>query len=438
MALANDAYVLLAVFLLTYILIVRKNFDKTLAAAVGGVLSVLVGIFISEEKYGMEEVLHYHDFEILAIVIGILIIVEISTKSGLFHYLSIKVLKLSKGDPAKLLLYFGLLTVILSGVLNNIACMLIVGSLTFLACDRLDLDPKPFILSEMFLTAVGGNLTVVSSVPNVIVAAQFGIKFHEFLIIALPISALLTLVSFAVYRLIFKFPPASEEERQERLEKVAEFDEWGAVEDKAFFNKSAFVLAMTMTLFVLAEPLGMSLAFVAVLGAVTMVFISGEKMEEALKIDWALIAFFAGLFVLIAGLSHAGVLDEFAEILGENLPKDQLASTLIILWVMAIMSGIVDNIVLAAALSPVLVSVSETKGWNNNAVAWALVLGANLGGGLTPIGAPANVIAISNLEKRSKEKIGWGDFLRFSILIIGVQLMIATIYIGILSTMVFT
>ncbi|MFX0113007.1 MAG: SLC13 family permease [Candidatus Hodarchaeota archaeon] len=438
MVLNNDIYILFGIFILTYILIIRKSFDKTLAAAIGAVLTVLVGIFIRDPKYRMHDVLHYHDFEILAIVIGILVIVEISTKSGLFHYLSIKVLKLSKGDPARLLVYFGILTVILSGVLNNIACMLIVGSLTFIACERLDLDPKPFIIAEMFLTAVGGNLTLVSSVPNVIVGSQFEISFVEFLLISLPISIMLTLASFAIYRVMFRFSPPTEEEKEQRIEKVNEFDEWGAVDDKAIFYKSAAVLAGTMILFVFAETLEMSLAFVAILGAVSMVFFSGEKMEEALKIDWALIAFFAGLFVLIAGLNKAGALKEFANLLADNLLDDQLASSLIILWVMAIFSGIVDNIVLAAALSPVLLQVSEAKDWNPKAIAWALVLGANLGGGLTPIGAPANVIAISNLEKRSKEKIGWGDFLKFSALIIGIQLIITTVYVALISVFIFT
>ncbi|MFW9915397.1 MAG: SLC13 family permease [Candidatus Thorarchaeota archaeon] len=437
MPLNNGIYVLLAIFFLTYILIIRKNFDKTLAAAIGGVLTVLVGIFVRDPRFSMHDVLLYHDFEILAIVVGILIIVEISTKAGLFHYLSIKVLKLSKGDPGRLLVYFGILTVILSGVLNNIACMLIVGSLTFLACERLDLDPKPFIISEMFLTAVGGNLTLVSSVPNVIIGSAFEISFAEFLLVSLPISILLTMTSFAIYRLMFKFPPATDEEKEERIEKVNEFDEWGAVDDKALFYKSAAVLIGTMTLFVFADALEMSLAFVAILGAVSIVLVSGEKMEEALRIDWALIAFFAGLFVLIAGLDKAGALDEFANLLADSLLDDQLPSTLIILWVMAIFSGIVDNIVLTAALSPVLLQVSESKDWNPKAVAWALVFGANLGGGFTPIGAPANVIAISNLEKRSKEKVGWGDFIKLSVLVIGVQLIITTIYVAILSALIF-
>lgn len=437
MALNNDIYVLLVVFLLTYVLIIRKSFDKTLAAAIGAVLTVLVGIFVRNPKFTMHDVLIYHDFEILAIVIGILIMVEISTKSGLFHFISIKVLKLSKGDPTHLLIYFGILTVVLSGVLNNIACMLIVGSLTFIACERLDLDPKPFIFSEMFLTAVGGNLTLVSSVPNVIVGSTFKISFAEFILVALPISILLTLASFAMYRVIFKFPPSSDEEKEERKEKVSEFDEWAAVDDKTLFYKSAAILAGTMILFVFAETLEMSLAFVAILGAVSMVLVSGEKMEEALKIDWSLIVFFGGLFVLIAGLDEAGALDEFANFLADNLHDDQLASSLIILWVMAIFSGVVDNIVLAAALSPVLLAVSESKGWNHKAIAWSLIFGANLGGGFTPIGAPANVIAISNLEKRSNEKIGWGDFIKLSIVIIGIQLIIATAYVAFLSAIVF-
>ncbi len=435
--LTDDAYVLFGIFILTYILIIRKTFDKTLAAALGGVLTVLVGVYVQDPKFTLQDVVLFHDFEILLIVIGVLILVEVSTKSGLFHFISVKILKYSQGDPTKLMIYFGILTVVLSGVLNNIACMLIVGSLTFIACERLTLDPKPFILSEMFLTAVGGNLTIVSSVPNIIVASKFSISFVDFLIIALPISLVLTVVSFLVYRVLFTFPSPTEEEKQERLERVNEFDEWAAVSDKKMFYKCAIILTSTMLLFVFADALGLTLAYVAILGAIMMVFVSGEKMEEALNIDWSLIVFFGGLFTLIAGLEQAGALEEFATILADNLIEDQLISSIIILWTMGLFSGIVDNIVLAAALSPVLLGVSEELGWNSKAIAWALVFGANLGGGLTPIGAPANVIAISNLEKRSKTKMGWGDFIKLSVVVIGIQMLVVTFYVAFLSLFIF-
>jgi Na+/H+ antiporter NhaD/arsenite permease-like protein len=194
------------IFLLTYIGIINPKFDKTLAALLGAVAVTLVlvflripdphhpGAYISEQS-----LFHFTDASIIALIIGTLIIVDIAQSSGVFHFLAIKILKASKGDPQTLLIYFGALTLILSALVNNISAMMIVGSLTILACERLDLDPKPYIITELSMTTAGGIMTLVSSVPNIILSQPFEIDFVTFLIVGAPLGIFTMIISFVIF-----------------------------------------------------------------------------------------------------------------------------------------------------------------------------------------------------------------------------------------------
>ena len=431
------------IFLLTYIGIINPKFDKTLAALLGAVAVTLIlvflripdphhpGAYISEQS-----LFHFTDASIIALIIGTLIIVDIAQSSGVFHFLAIKILKASKGDPQTLLIYFGALTLILSALVNNISAMMIVGSLTILACERLDLDPKPYIITELSMTTAGGIMTLVSSVPNIILSQPFEIDFVTFLIVGAPLGIFTMIISFAIFIPMFNIRRAKDPELMKL--KVEEFDEWSAVKSRSAFNRSIIVLSMTILGFVFSQQLGISLAMVAIAGAVVMIVTSGKKLEYIFeKLDWHLVAFFVGLFILINALDVVHILDFIAEALAAILPSDDFFAATILLWFISVISGIVDNIVVAAAFGPILLDVAITEGYSQALFAWAAIFGANFGGGITPIGAPSAVVGLAILYRKTGEKIGWGEFIKTQGLATLVRLVITTVYLGILFSLGF-
>lgn len=424
------------IFILTYIGIIHPKIDKTLAAIIGAIMATIVIIYLRipdtvGDAITEQGLLHFQDLQIIALIIGTLIIVDIAQDSGVFHFLAIKILKASKGDPRNLLIYFGALTLVLSALVNNISAMMIVGSLTIIACERLELDPKPYIITELSMTTAGGIMTLISSVPNIIISQKFEITFFEFLLIGAPLGIITMIVSFAIFLPLFKIQKAKDPELMAM--KVSDFDEWSAVKDRNAFYRSIIVLSLTILGFMFSQQLGLSLALVAVVGGFIMIVTSGKKLELVFeKLDWILVAFFLGLFVLINALDVVLVLDFIAESLALILPPDPFWASTILLWVIAIISGIVDNIVVAAAFGPILLEVVEAKDLPAGIIAWAAIFGANFGGGITPIGAPSAVIGLAILYRKTGEKIGWGEFIKTQGLATIARLSVTTIYLGVL------
>ncbi|OLS21263.1 MAG: Arsenical pump membrane protein [Candidatus Heimdallarchaeota archaeon LC_2] len=442
--------IILVIFILTYIGIIHQSFDKTLAAVLGAMAASIAIIYMKIQVDNPHlpgefmdateaQLIHFEDLSIIGLIFGTLILVEVSQEAGVFHYLSVNILKATKGDPKKLLRYFGALTMILSALVNNISAMMIVGSLTLIACERLELDPKPYIITELSMTTVGGIMTLISSVPNIIVAQIFGLTFTSFLIIGAPFAIIAMILNFMIFEYLFRndIPVPSDPKINEA--KVNEFDPWGAVTDKNLFYKSIFVLTLTIFGFVFSAQLGLSLAVIAISGAVLIVLVSGIKIDEIMsRLDWGLIAFFLGLFVLIQALALVDILAFIAEKLTEILPNDSLTSSIILLWFISIISGVVDNIVVAAAFGPILFEVANNPDnpLSPDLLAWAMIFGANFGGGLTPIGAPSAVVGLALLYRKTGEKIGWGEFIKTQGLATFVRLIFTSFYLWFLHIFV--
>ena len=432
--------VILGLFILTYVGIIHPQIDKTLAAVVGAIAATLAIILFLRipdphdptHTIAEDGLLHFTDLEIIALIIGTLIIVDIAQDSGVFHFLSIKILKASKGDPRRLLYYFGALTVVLSAMVNNISAMMIVGSLTLIACERLELDPKPYIITELSMTTTGGIVTLISSVPNIIISQIFGITFVSFLVVGAPLGFLTMVITFAIFIPLLKIQKAKDPELMAM--KVADFDEWSAVKDRKSFYRSVIILSATILAFVFSQQLGLSLAMIAVTGGFIMIMASGKKLELVFeKLDWHLVAFFLGLFMFINALDVVQVLDFVAVQMTLILPESTFWAATILLWMTALISGIVDNIVVAAAFGPILFTIATgANGFQPGLIAWAAIFGANFGGGITPIGAPSAIIGLSLLYRKTGEKIGWGEFIKTQGIATIARLVATTIYLALL------
>ncbi|MCY3412860.1 MAG: hypothetical protein INQ03_14580 [Candidatus Heimdallarchaeota archaeon] len=437
-----NVMIILFIFILTYIGIIHDKIDKTLSAVLGSMVAgvTLILLKVEDTHYGgpitEQGLLHFQDLQIIALIIGTLILVDVSQESGIFHFISIKILKASKGNPKTLVRYFGGLTLILSALVNNISAMMIVGSLTLIAAERLQLNPKPYIIVELSMTTVGGIITLVSSVPNIIISQTFGITFAEFFKVGFPLAIVCMIANFVIFERIYQEEFVMKIKPKEMERRVNEFDEWSAVSSKPFFYKSIIVLSLTITAFVFSEQIGLSLAVIAVVGAFTLITISGKKIEDVLsKLDWAMIAFFLGLFILIASLQVVHILSNIAIWLTGVLPQNSLIAAIILLWFVAIISGIVDNIVVAAAFGPILHAIAYVPGspFNPMILAWSAIFSANFGGGLTPIGAPSAVVGLALLYRRTGNKMGWGEFIKTQGVATVVRLLITMVYLWILS-----
>jgi len=374
------------------------------------------------------------DWGVIAIILGSSLFVDVTSKSGLFTWIAIKLTKASRGDPLLLLFLYGVMTVLFSALLNNVTAMIIVGSLTAVSLEKLDARDKllGFLLVEGLLTNVGGLLTLISSVPNIIVGAAAGISFVDFFLVAAPyvfVATILTLflgaARFGVKR------HETEEQKQEAKEKVASFDENDGIQSKRFFGFGAVMLVLFIgsiaATSVFEYPLGMG--FVAMgFGVVMLLRFKGTVDRFYRALDWDLLLFFAFLFIVISVMEHAQVLaligDGLSAIVGLNESMDG-AGTGATLVASAGFSAVTDNIPLAAMLAKILVAMEpldDPRLW------WSVVFGANLGGNLTPIGSASTVVAVTLMHKYGL-KMTFGGFVKIAGVFGLLQILLAVVYV---------
>lgn len=374
------------------------------------------------------------DWEVIAIIIGSSLFVDVTSRSGLFTWIAIKLTKASKGDPLALLWYYGMMTVVFSAVLNNVTAMIIVGSLTGVSLSKLGRNDKllGFLLIEGLLTNIGGLLTLISSVPNIIIGNAAGISFVKFFLVASPFVVVATVATlflgaklFGVQRL------ANETEQEAALTLIAGFDENDGIKSRNFFYFSGFILLAfivaiaTASITPVIKELG--IGFIAMSFAVIMLARFKSEVDDFYKsIDWDLIIFFMSLFVVINVMEHAQVLDLIGKGLSWIIGDGASAlGTGALLWTSAIFSSVTDNIPLAAMLAKILVAQGTAS---DSALWWAVVFGANLGGNITPIGSASTLVAVTIIHKY-KLSLSFGEFVIKAIPFALMQLVLATVYV---------
>ncbi|MEO2006332.1 MAG: SLC13 family permease [Candidatus Poribacteria bacterium] len=373
------------------------------------------------------------DWEVIAIILGASIFVDVTSKSGLFSWVALRLTKLSGGDPVKLLIYYGVMTVVFSAVLNNVTAMIIVGSLTGVSLKRLDREDKllGFLMVEGLLTNVGGLLTLISSVPNIIVGALAGIGFVEFFLVTAPFVVVATAVTLWMGARLFHINRlANDAERASAAELVAGFDENDGVPSRAFFNYSIVLFLLLILCFALQsvipllDQLGMG--FVALLFAVIALVRYRHDVDEFYAaLDWDLIAFFGSLFVVINVMEHARVLHMLGEGIAFLTGLGPRAGPAAILLSAGVTSSVTDNIPLAAMLGKILHGMGDQA---SGGLWWGVIFGANLGGNITPIGSASTVVAVTMMHKYGI-RMPFARFVSLAAAFAVVQLALATLYV---------
>ncbi len=381
------------------------------------------------------------DWGVIAIILGSSLFVDVVSRSGLFTWIAIKLTKASGGDPLLLLVYYGVMTVVFSALLNNVTAMLIVGSLTAVSLGKLKRDSMllGFLLVEGLLTNVGGLLTLISSVPNIIVGNAAGIRFMEFFIKASPYVVVATAVTiwmgakrFGVRRL------KSQEEKDEARKMVSGFDENDGIESRSFFwTATALFLLFILTLAttsVLPVIKYLDMGYVALSFAFIILIRYKSTVDRFYQaVDWDLLLFFAALFIVINVMEHAQVLGLIGAVLKTHVLSLGSASSAALLAASAVASSVTDNIPLAAMMAKIIGGLPEMA--PSVAMAdrpmdlwWAVVFGANLGGNITPIGSASTVVAVTVMHKYGL-KVSFGGFVKLAAPFAVVHIVLAVAYV---------
>jgi len=374
------------------------------------------------------------DWGVIAIILGSSIFVDVTSRSGLFTWIAIRLTKVSGGDPLKLLWYYCLMTVVFSAVLNNVTAMIIIGSLTAVSLSKLNQKSLllGFLLTEGLLTNIGGLLTLISSVPNIIVGNAAGISFVDFFITSSPFVLVATIGTIYLGSKIFGINKLkTQEQRNEAAELISGFDENDGIESKSFFWFAGAMLLLfiifiaSTSVLPIARELGMG--FVALTFAAIMLLRYKSRVDEFYKsVDWDLLAFFVALFVVINVMEHTEVLTLMGEAISFLIGEGKnLQGTAALLVSSAVASSVTDNIPLAAMLSKILAAsgtASDSPLW------WSVVFGANLGGNITPIGSASTLVAVTIIHKHGI-KLSFVDFVKKAGIFAFLQLVLAIFYV---------
>ena len=420
---------------------------KSIIVGSFAIVSLLLGAMLLPLPYGPYYTIGGHeinmpvyipgvDWGVIAIIVGSSLFVDVTSKSGLFGWIAIKLTKLSGGDPVKLLWYYGLMTVVFSAVLNNVTAMIIVGSLTGVSLKKLGRENLllGFLLTMGLLTNIGGLLTLISSVPNIIVGTAANISFVAFFIKASPFVVVATIGTILMGKKLFAIKPlAGEEEIEEAKLLVSGFDENDGIESRGFFYFGAFMLlafiAVIATTSILPYIKDLGMGFVALTFAGIMLLRYKNEVQNFYRtLDWDLMAFFCSLFIVINIMEHALVLDLIGAGLKHLINLGDTTGAGAILITSAVASSVTDNIPLAAMLAKILAGIPGVSDDPNSPFWWAVIFGANLGGNLTPIGSASTLVAVTIIH-RNKIKLSFAGFVKMAFPFAIAQIVLALVYV---------
>lgn len=408
------------IFSITYVMIVSEKLHRTLVALLGAVLMILFGVV------SQVEALQHVDFNTLGLLIGMMLIVNIVKRTGLFQYLAIKTAKFAKGDPIKMIVYFSIITAVASGLLDNVTTILLIVPVSLVISDTLDINPIPFIIAEIMTANIGGAATLIGDPPNIMIGSFTHFSFLDFVINLAPLMLINFIVTISIIKVIYRKSLVVSDEAKQKL---LSLDPAKTISDKGLLIKSLIVLGLTITGFILADSFGIETATIAIGGATLLLLICKVEPEEILMdVEWGTIFFFGGLFVLVGSLESIGIIDTLADklltVTNGNIPT----TTLVVLWMSAILSSFLDNIPYVATMIPLVDEMASLSQANFEPVWWALAIGACLGGNGTIIGASANVVARGIVERHKKE-LSFIAYMKVAFPLMILSIIISTIYL---------
>lgn len=397
----------LALFALTYLMILLEKYvHRTVAALLGACAVMVLGLLTPEQAWGSI------DFNTLFLLFGMMNIVNVLSRSGFFDLVARRALLFTQGDPVRVLWIFSLLTAVFSAFLDNVTTVLFMAPVVVTVVTRLGLKPLPYLIAVILASNTGGSATLVGDPPNIIIGSAAGKGFGDFLTNVAPYAVVSTLVGIALMHLLLRWRGHLERGSAEQLQQVLADDRPPRTDPK-LMRQALGVFAVTLLLFLVGHPLGLEAGLVALTTSTFLLLIADLSPVELFeKVEWSTLLFFMGLFIVVGALEHVGVFGQVASALTAVIGGDIGQGILLVGFSSALISSLVDNIPFTISMASVLGELQGSLGRDMDPLWWALSLGACLGGNLTLIGASANIV-VADIAAREGHPISFGRFMKY-------------------------
>lgn len=411
----------IVVFVVVIGLIISEKVNSAAAALAGAMALVVTGVMSAHKA------LSYIDFNTIGLLVGMMVLVAIIRQSGLFEYVAIKAAKMVHGDPWKIMIAFILLTAVLSGILDNVTTVLLVGPMTIAIAKMLEINPVPFLMTQIIASNIGGTATLIGDPPNIMIGSAANLSFVDFLKNTGVAVVLVIVFMIVMMRFVYK-----KEIEVEGLDtsKIMNLDPDKSITDKPLLIKGVVVIVLVILCFIFHDQMGMETSVIALTAAAGMLLIGGVNVDNAIQdVEWTTIAFFMALFVVVGGLTETGVIKQVAAVIIERTAGHPVMMMLILLWASALLSSFLNNIPFIATLIPLVLAL-KADGMDAEPLWWAISLGACLGGNGTMIGASANVV-LSDISTKHGYPITFKSYLR-----VGMPFMLGSVFISMVFLLV--
>jgi len=411
----------IVVFVVVIGLIISEKVNSAAAALAGAMALVVTGVMSAHKA------LSYIDFNTIGLLVGMMVLVAIIRQSGLFEYVAIKAAKMVHGDPWKIMIAFILLTAVLSGILDNVTTVLLVGPMTIAIAKMLEINPVPFLMTQILASNAGGTATLIGDPPNIMIGSAANLSFMDFLKNTGIAVVLVIIFMIVMMRFVYK-----KEIEVEGLDtsKIMNLDPDKSITDKPLLIKGVVVIVLVILGFIFHDQIGMETSVIALTAAAVMLIIGGVNVDNAIQdVEWTTIAFFMALFVVVGGLTETGVIKQVAAVIIERTAGHPVMMMLILLWASALLSSFLNNIPFIATLIPLVLAL-KADGMDAEPLWWAISLGACLGGNGTMIGASANVV-LSDISTKHGYPITFKSYLR-----VGMPFMLGSVLISMVFLLV--
>ena len=416
--------VAIVIFVVAYALIISEKVHRTIVGLFGAMLMILFGII------DQEVAVHHIDFNTLGLLMGMMIIVNITSETGLFNFLAIWAAQKVKAQPIALLVVLSTITMVCSALLDNVTTVLLTVPITFSITSQLKVDVMPYLISQILASNIGGTATLIGDPPNIMIGSAVGLDFMAFVenltLISIIIFILVQFILIGLYHKGLHTQP-------ELQDKIMRLPAGAQITDHALLRKCLVVIFLTITFFVLHGSLGLESATVALSGAGLLLLLTATRDEGAIvkvlsKIEWPAIFFFGGLFILVGALVETGVIRMLAAEAIKATGGNVEATAILILWMSAFASAFIDNIPFVATLIPLIQDMGQMGLSNLDPMWWSLAIGACLGGNGTLIGASANVVVASMSAQRGRP-ISFLGFMKVAFPVMVFTIIVSNIYV---------
>ncbi len=427
----NPLWVAATLFVVAYAVIMSERVNRAIVALTGGGLVILAGVLTQEQA--IEGI----DFNTLGLLLGMMIIVNVTQRSGVFQYVAIWSAKRVNASPWGILLMLAVVTAVFSALLDNVTTVLLTVPVTLLIAEELDVAPYPYLFAQIFASNIGGTSTLIGDPPNIMIGSATGLTFTDFLFNLGPCVTVVLLVTLVPFWFLWGRHMSATDARRAR---VMRFREAEAITDPRLLKQSLCVIALVIGGFVLQRQIHQEPATIALTGAALLLLLDnlGKPAEDQThgvhgafaQAEWVTLMFFAGLFVLVTGIEHTGLIRMLADALLAATGGDFEVTTLTILWASAVLSAFIDNIPFVATMIPLIESMEATFGGKDALLPlwWALSLGACLGGNGTLIGASANLV-VAGLAERAGTRFRFVEFMKIAFPLMLISIAISHAYV---------